>query len=334
MSQANKQLINEMYTAMNRNEVGGMPAFWTDDMIWAGPAGISIQQGVAQFEREVRQPMIHALPDKVGTDKIRVSEGNWIAATGTQKAIFAQNWLGIPATGKPVSVRYMNFWRVEDVNGVRKLAENWVLIDILGVLAQAGYDVNRVLAFVGTKAPSFFGGEPNPFNPQILTQEAAVTGNNSTGYKQIVADMYGGLNKSIVGNMVHHWFEDMVWEGPAGIGTKHGLDDFEHNYRRDFIKSFPDKHAKEVVRIAEGNWIAGAGYQITTFAQDWLGIPATGEQIWMRYMDFWRVETRNGETKLAENLVLIDILGVLEQAGYDVNKVLAFVGAKPPEFFS
>ncbi len=53
----------------------------------------------------------------------------------------------------------------------------------------------------------------------------------------------------------------------------------------------------------------------------------------MRYMDFWRVEEVDGERKLVENLVLIDILGVLEQAGYDVNKVLKFVGSKPPEFF-
>ena len=40
-----------------------------------------------------------------------------------------------------------------------------------------------------------------------------------------------------------------------------------------------------------------------------------------------------GERKLAENLVLIDILGVLEQAGYDVEKVLKFIGSKSPEFF-
>ncbi len=52
-------------------------------------------------------------------------------------------------------------------------------------------------------------------------------------------------------------------------------------------------------------------------------------------MDFWHVDVdeESGERKLVENLVLIDILGVLEQCGYDVNKVLTFVGSKPPEFF-
>jgi len=150
---------------------------------------------------------------------------------------------------------------------------------------------------------------------------------------QLVADMYAGMNENRTGIMGRYWFEDMVWYGPAGIGTKYGIDGFDFDYRRDFIHSFPDKVGRDVIRLAQGDWVAGTGYQTTTFARDWLGIPATGQQIKMRYMDFWRVEEREGVRKLAENHVLIDILGVLEQAGYDVNKVLHFVGSKPPEFF-
>jgi ketosteroid isomerase-like protein len=153
--------------------------------------------------------------------------------------------------------------------------------------------------------------------------------------KQLVDDMYAGLNENVLGVMHCYWKEDMVWEGPAGIGTMHGIDEFEYVYRKPFIKAFPDKHATDIVRIAEGDWVAGTGYQDTTFAEDWLGIKASSKKIRMRYMDFWRVEVdqETGERKLAENLVLIDILGVLEQCGYDVEKVLEFVGSKPPEFF-
>ena len=46
-------------------------------------------------------------------------------------------------------------------------------------------------------------------------------------------------------------------------------------------------------------------------------------------MDFWRVEGN----KLVENWVLIDLLDFLEQLGYDVEKVLKFIGSKPPEYF-
>jgi len=153
--------------------------------------------------------------------------------------------------------------------------------------------------------------------------------------KQLVHDMYSGLNKNVLGLMQRYWKADMVWEGPAGIGTMNGIDEFENVYRKPFIKAFPDKSATDIVRIAEGDWVAGTGYQDTTFAEDWLDIKASGQKIKMRYMDFWRVEVdeETGERKLAENLVLIDILGVLEQCGYDIKKVLKFIGSKPPEFF-
>jgi ketosteroid isomerase-like protein len=154
--------------------------------------------------------------------------------------------------------------------------------------------------------------------------------------KQLVDDMYRGLNENVLGVMQRYWKQDMVWVGPAGIGTMNGLEEFEYVYRKPFIRAFPDKVAHDVVRIAEGDWVAGTGFQDTTFAEDWLGIKATGQKIRMRYMDFWRVEVdeQTGERKLAENLVLIDILGVLDQAGYNVKKVLEFIGSKPPEFFN
>jgi predicted ester cyclase len=154
--------------------------------------------------------------------------------------------------------------------------------------------------------------------------------------KQLVDDMYRGLNENVLGIMQRYWKEDMIWVGPAGIGTMNGLDEFEYVYRKPFIEAFPDKAAHDIVRIAEGDWVAGTGYQDTTFANDWLGIKATGQKIRMRYMDFWRVEVdgETGERKLAENLVLIDILGVLEQAGYDISKILKFIGSKSPDYFN
>ncbi len=43
---------------------------------------------------------------------------------------------------------------------------------------------------------------------------------------------------------------------------------FQHAYRKPFIKAFPDKQATDVVRIAEGDWVAATGYQDTTFAEE------------------------------------------------------------------
>lgn len=151
--------------------------------------------------------------------------------------------------------------------------------------------------------------------------------------KALVDAMYVSMNLNEVGAMQRHWTRHMVWDGPAGIGTKHGVQAFEEEVRRDFIRAFPDKYGEDIVRISEGDWVAGTGFQETTFAEDWLGIPASGQKVKVRYMDFWRIEEEDGERKLSENLVLIDILGVLEQAGYNVRNVLKFIGSKSPDFF-
>lgn len=154
-TEKSKELIARMYQAMNENRVGVMAEFWTEDMVWHGPAGIGVMHGVEEFEAKVRQPMIQAIPDKVGEDQIRIAEGDYVAATGYQKATHTGDWLGIPASGKQIELRYMDFWRVEG----DKLAENWVLIDIFGFLEQVGYDVEKVLKFIGSKPPEFFEEE-------------------------------------------------------------------------------------------------------------------------------------------------------------------------------
>ena len=151
-AESNRDLLGRFYAAMDKNEVGATPEFWTEEMVWRGPAGLGTHQGAENFEKNIREPFIAAFPDKVAHDEVRLFDGDYIASTGHQDAAFAEDWLGIPATGDKVRVRYMDVWRVE--NG--KLAENWVLIDILGVLEQAGYDVKKVLAFVGSKDSAFF----------------------------------------------------------------------------------------------------------------------------------------------------------------------------------
>ncbi len=147
--------------------------------------------------------------------------------------------------------------------------------------------------------------------------------------KDLVARMYDGLNDHVIAGMDAFWHEDMKWYGPAGIGTKNSLQQFQEEHQRPFLHAFADKEAFDEVRIAEGEYVAAFGYQTATHTGDYLGIPASNQAVKIRYMDFWRVE---GD-KLAENWVLIDLLDFLEQLGYNVEHVLKFIGSKPPEFF-
>jgi predicted ester cyclase len=147
--------------------------------------------------------------------------------------------------------------------------------------------------------------------------------------KALVGRMVDALNDHVIDGQEAYWSEDMVWYGPAGIGTKRGLKDFQENHQRPFLHAFPDKSAFDEIRFGEGEWVAATGYQTATHLGEYLGIPASGKPVKIRYMDIWRAEN----DKLVENWVLIDLLDFLEQLGYNTKNVLKFVGSKPPEFF-
>jgi len=149
---AARRLVAQMYDGLNDHMIEGMEAFWAKDMKWYGPAGIGTKPTLKAFQEEHQLPFLHAFPNKEATDEIRIAEGDYVAAKGFQQATHTGNWLGIPASGAPVKIRYMDFWRAEG----DKLVENWVLIDILDFLEQLGYDVEKLLKFIGSKPPEFF----------------------------------------------------------------------------------------------------------------------------------------------------------------------------------
>ena len=163
-----------------------------------------------------------------------------------------------------------------------------------------------------------------------IPAEATYTPNRA---KDLVDRMVNGLNDHVIQGMEAFWSEDMHWYGPAGIGTKPSLKVFQDEHQKPFLHAFPDKDANDEIRIAEGDYVAAKGYQQVTHKGDYLGIPATGKDMQIKYMDFWRAAERPEGLKLVENWVMIDLWDFLEQAGYDVEKVLKFIGSKPPEFF-
>jgi hypothetical protein len=85
--------------------------------------------------------------------------------------------------------------------------------------------------------------------------------NDAAKNKDLVARMYDGLNDHVIEGMEAFWHEDMVWYGPAGIGTLDGITGFQEGQQRPFLHAFSDKNAHEDIRIAEGDFVAASGYQ-------------------------------------------------------------------------
>jgi predicted ester cyclase len=141
MAKTALEIVNNMVDALNNHVIEGQEAFWSEDMVWRGPAGIGTLYGLKGFQDGQQRPFIHAFPDKNAIDEVRFGCGNYAASTGVVEATHLGDWLGIPASGKPVKVRYMDIWRSEG----DKLVENWVLIDLIDFMEQIGLDPLEII---------------------------------------------------------------------------------------------------------------------------------------------------------------------------------------------
>lgn len=131
----NLELVHKMYEeALNRHDVDAHDKFWTKDMLWHGP--LEEIHGLEAFKNSLR-PYFRAFPDYHATHIIEMAEENMVAATGYFTATHSDLIYGVPATGKKVKGWFSDFWRVE--NGL--LAENWVLVDYLGILRQLSVNI-------------------------------------------------------------------------------------------------------------------------------------------------------------------------------------------------
>jgi len=88
-----------------------------------------------------RQPLLDAVagfaagfPDLEITVEQVVAEGDLVVQYGVMTGTNAGEWMGMPATNRPVSVAFMDMHRV--VGGT--VTESWHLEDIAGMLQQLG----------------------------------------------------------------------------------------------------------------------------------------------------------------------------------------------------
>ena len=149
-SDANAQHVIDMLIALQRHPKDGGPEvmeldrFWHPNFMWYGPAGIGTGRGVEGFRKAHQIPFLNAMPDRgqhpEGTKHHFMAEGAYVGVTGwpdMQQALAGDGFLGIPPMGRKITMRSLDFWRLED--GL--IRENWVLVDLLDVYRQIGVDV-------------------------------------------------------------------------------------------------------------------------------------------------------------------------------------------------
>ncbi|MBV9282520.1 MAG: ester cyclase [Chloroflexi bacterium] len=130
-AEENAALIHRGFEAMNTKDLDVFdevlaPTYVNHDMPAPAPGPDGFKQVMAMFLR--------GFPDFRLTVEETLAQGDTVATRGYMTGTHDGEFMGIPATGKRVTVSYMDFWRLE--NG--KAVENWVRLDQLGLLQQLG----------------------------------------------------------------------------------------------------------------------------------------------------------------------------------------------------
>lgn len=121
---------------------------------------------------------------------------------------------------------------------------------------------------------------------------------------------------------------NLAWHGPDPINHLDGVAAFSSDFWAPLRHSFPDlKRQTHIFCSGESNgrvdgditldgklWVSGTGYLNGTFAQDYLTIPATGSEVNIRWGEFYRLE----QGKIVEIYCLLDLVDLMQQAGYQV----------------
>lgn len=282
------------------------------------------------------RPLFEALPDIERRDLMVVGgsyEGrDYVGMVGHYLGTFSKEWLGIPATGRPLYLRYGEVHELRD----GKIVQSNCLWDVLDVIRQAGlWPVAPSLGQEGMW-PGPLTGDGLAFAAQDPAKSAASIAQTLAMHAALGAydDLAGeGRDGLLTMPQKAFWHPKMMWYGPSGIGSMRGLSGFVDYHQLPFRTAFPkrkgggqwdeiaDMKAKlgggHYVRVGDGDFSLTGGWP-SVFARhlggDFMGLGPTGRTVTMRVMDFYL----HHEGLIRENWVPLDIIDLLLQMDVDV----------------
>lgn len=236
--------------------------------------------------------------------------GTWCASVTHYVGNFDRPFLGIAPSRHLAFLRAGEFYRVEG----GRIAEARIVLDLPDLMRQCGR-----LPF-----PFSYGAEltfPAPATQDGLEPPGGGGARTLDLVEAMLADLHvydpetlGSKGQTGAGG---YWHPEMMWYGPAGIGSNHRWDGFLKDHRQGFIRAFPDrKGGNHYCRIGDGNYAAVSGWpsMTMTWQADYLGETADGRPLTLRVMDFYRC----AEGQICENWVLLDYVDLFRQMGADL----------------
>jgi predicted ester cyclase len=327
-NQENKTAVWDYWQKLNHVGIDNIPdvvrAAVHKDVNWNGSAPIDHLDGVESLISEFWLPLYRSFPDlKRKADVFMGGEDakgdEWVSGCGYLTGTFAQDWLGIPATNEKINIHFGQFYVMRE----GKIAESYVIFDILGVMRQAGFQIlPPARGMEGGKIPG-----PVARDGVLLTDQDELESRQSL---QLTSIAMNGLRRYVRsrdgGDMScmeheHYWHPQMRWFGLTGIGCCFDTEEFEDFHQRPWLHGFGDRDVsipggRGMGFVGEGLYSAGGIWDVAFSINhgDYLGYPATGKMMTLRDFDWWK---REGDL-LIENWVSIDMIDLFRQMDVDL----------------
>ena len=322
--QKEKNLVLDYYKAIDKaegNDISNVLKNNTNEnYIWRGFHPFNELSGAEEVSKIFWQPFRHAFKNMqrrmdifiAGKNQIDGFESVWVVSMGHLMGLFDNEWLGIAPSRKMALLRYCEFNKVE--NG--KIIETAMFFDIPHIMMQVG--LNPFPPQTGAHLV-----QPGPMTHEGLMfeeQDAAEGEKTLATIDFMVNDIKTWQEEQdlpLVEELRRSWNEDMIWWGPAGIGTTYTIERYAEQHSGPFRAGFKDRIFNgHLCRVAEGNFGGFFGWPNLTLTPSggFMGMPATGKPGDMRIIDMYR---REGD-KLTENWIFIDLLHFWNQQGVDI----------------
>ena len=154
---ASVQLVWDMLHDLKQGDAQtpdrGLGGYWHENALWYGSTGIGSARGHSGIRDVVLKSFRNGLTDNTRhlDQGIFFGDQNYVAFTGWPSGTATHSgdgFLGLAPTGRRVTRRSLDFWRIE--NGT--IRENWVMVDMLDLYHQLGVDVfARMHAHLGVE---------------------------------------------------------------------------------------------------------------------------------------------------------------------------------------
>jgi len=287
--------------------------FWTEDLVYDTvytpvPNVLNNSTGLREWYDHEHIPFNLAFKNCSFNQMIFAGDESTATTTTYGIALWYGDFAGIQHTGKPAVLRICDFYQMAGP----KIRYNWMMLDMVDVMLQAGHRVlpKPHLREQWVQPPRAMDGLPAPLSLLVTDEQSAQS-------KALVSRLLKAEWQEQDASGVL-WDSAMIWYGPVGFGVANGLEEYLTYFLKPLHSAFDTPELQVDVLSCQGNYCGAHGYLHADHTGEWLGEPASGKRVSLRFGMHWHVST-SGESVL-EGYAMFDLPAFFIQIGVDLYK--------------